>query len=53
MRCRTGLLAGLEDALAYAKGQPNPGARESVPGEADESPRAPLMSVLFCSTNNS
>ena len=25
-----GLLAGLEDALAYAKGQPNPGTRETA-----------------------
>jgi putative transcriptional regulator len=30
MRCRTGLLAGLEDALAYAKGQPNRGTRETA-----------------------
>ena len=25
-----GLVAGLEDALAYAKGQPNPGTRETA-----------------------
>ena len=30
MRCRTGLLAGREDALAYAKGQSNPRTRETA-----------------------